>query len=146
MRPNGPRQASNVRLGWAPCEATAATGRPIRTNASYACGVNPAAPARRALLALPIVALALVLAGCSGSSTTDCGLDGCTIAFPRSGEAAVSVLGIEAKLVGVQNDVADIEVAGQRVRVPVGAETRAAGFTVGVERLTSSEVVVRVRP
>lgn len=107
----------------------------------------PATPVRRALLALSTVALALVLAGCGGgTSTTDCGLNGCTIAFPRSGEAAVSVLGIEAKLVGVQNDVADIEVAGQRVRVPVGAETEAAGFTVGVESVTASEVVVRVRP
>lgn len=108
--------------------------------------MNPAPPVRRALLTLSTVALALVLAGCGGSSTTDCGLNGCTIAFPRSGEAAVSVLGIEAKLIGVQNDVADIEVAGQRVRVPVGAETQAAGFTVGVERVTASEVVVRVRP
>ncbi|MGD9985389.1 hypothetical protein [Pseudonocardia sp.] len=103
-------------------------------------------PTRRASLGLATVALALALAGCGGSSSTDCGLDGCTIAFPRSGEAAVSVLGIQAKLVGVRNDVADIEVAGQRVRVPVGAETQAAGFTVGVESVTASEVVVRVRP
>ncbi|GAY09131.1 hypothetical protein [Pseudonocardia sp. N23] len=104
-------------------------------------------PARRASLGLVGVALALVLSGCGGgSSTTDCGLNGCTIAFPRSGEAAVSVLGIEAELVGVQNDVAEIVVAGQRVRVPVGAETEAGGFTVGVESVTASEVVVRVRP
>ena len=102
---------------------------------------------RRAALGLATVAVALVLTSCGGgSSTTDCGLNGCTIAFPRSGEAAVSVLGIEARLLGVQDDIADIEVAGQRVRVPVGAETEAAGFTVGVESVTASEVVVSVRP
>jgi hypothetical protein len=102
----------------------------------------------RTRLALAAAALTLALAGCGGGggSTTDCGLDGCTVSFPRSGEAAVSVLGVEARLVSVQDQVAEIVVAGQTVRVPVGAETEAAGFTVGVERVTESEVVVRVRP
>ncbi|GAA4538319.1 hypothetical protein [Pseudonocardia xishanensis] len=102
---------------------------------------------RRLRPALAALALALVLAGCGGGgSSTDCGLDGCTVTFARSGETAVSVLGIEARLVGVQDQVAEIAVAGQTVRVPVGAETRAGGFTVGVESLTDSAVVVRVRP
>lgn len=102
----------------------------------------------RLALAALTSALTVALAGCGGGggSTTDCGLDGCTIAFPRSGEAAVSVLGVEARLVGVQDQVAEIAVAGQTVRVPVGAETEAAGFTVGVEEVTDSQVVVRVRP
>ena len=102
---------------------------------------------RRLRLALAVPLIAAALAGCGGGgSNTDCGLDGCTVTFPRSGEAAVSVLGVEARLVGVQDQVAEIVVAGQTVRVPVGAETQAARFTVGVERMTDSEVVVRVRP
>ncbi|WP_181782168.1 hypothetical protein [Pseudonocardia pini] len=101
----------------------------------------------RLKLALAASVLTLALAGCGGgASSTDCGLDGCTVTFPRSGEAAVSVLGIEARLVNVQDQVAEIVVAGQQVRVPVGAETEAAGFTVGVVSVTDTEVVVRVRP
>ncbi|MGH3586085.1 MAG: hypothetical protein ACRDQ0_07145 [Pseudonocardia sp.] len=90
-------------------------------------------------------ALAFV-AGCGGSgSQTDCGLDGCTVTFPRSGEATVSVLGIDARLVGVQEGTAQLEVAGQQISVPVGGETEAAGFMVGVEQVTDTEVIVRVR-
>jgi hypothetical protein len=93
------------------------------------------------------VLTALVLAtGCGGgNSQTDCGLDGCTITFPRSGEAAVSVLGVEARLVGVQDGAAQLEVAGQQITVPVGGETNAGNFTVAVEQVTDTEVVVRVR-
>ncbi len=93
------------------------------------------------------VLTALVLAtGCGGgNSQTDCGLDGCTITFPRSGEAAVSVLGVEARLVGVQDGAAQLEVAGQQITVPVGGEANAGNFTVAVEQVTDTEVVVRVR-
>lgn len=87
----------------------------------------------------------LVACGQGGSSTS-CGIDGCAITFPRSGAAAVSVLGVEARLVGVQNGTAELLVAGQRVTVPVGGQTEAGGFTVGVEKVTDTEVVVRVRP
>ena len=55
------------------------------------------------------------------------------------------MLGVQARLVGVQDGTAELEVAGQRVTVPVGGQTEAAGFTVGVERVTDKEVVVRVR-
>jgi hypothetical protein len=34
----------------------------------------------------------------------------------------------------------------QQVTVPVGGQADAGGFTVGVERVTEREVVVRVRP
>lgn len=89
---------------------------------------------------------ALVLtAGCGGGSNVDCGLDGCTVTFPRSGDTVVSVLGVEARLVGVQDGTAQLEVAGQQITVPVGGQTEAGGFTVGVEQLTDTEVVVRVR-
>lgn len=96
---------------------------------------------------LSILTAAVLVAGCGGQgSQTDCGLDGCTITFPRGGETSVSVLGIEAQLVGVQNGTAQLQVAGQTVTVPVGGEANADGFTVGVESVTDSEVVVRVRP
>ena len=99
------------------------------------------APVLTALTALVLVT------GCGGQgSQTDCGLDGCTVTFPRSGAAAVSVLGIEARVVGVEGGTAQLEVAGQQITVPVGGETQAQGFTVGVERVTDAEVVVRVRP
>jgi hypothetical protein len=102
---------------------------------------------RRAVLSVMSVLAALVLvAGCGGQgSQTQCGLDGCTVTFPRSGPATVSVLGVEARLVGVQNGNAELEVAGQQITVPVGGETQAGGFTVGVEQVTDTEVVVRVR-
>ena len=102
---------------------------------------------RRVAAVLLAVLLAGAGAGCaSAGSQTQCGVDGCTITFPRDGETAVSVLGIEARLLGVQDGAATIEVAGQRVSVPVGGQTEAGGFTIGVERLTDTEVVVRVRP
>jgi hypothetical protein len=96
--------------------------------------------------AFAALATAFLVAGCATAGTqTDCGLDGCTVTFPRSGDTSVSVLGVQARLVGVQDGTAELEVAGQRVTVPVGGQTQAGGFTVGVERVTDKEVVVRVR-
>jgi len=96
--------------------------------------------------AFAALATALLVAGCATAGTqTNCGLDGCTVTFPRSGDTSVSVLGVQARLVGVQDGTAELEVAGQRVTVPVGGQTDAGGFTVGVERVTDKEVVVRVR-
>jgi len=100
---------------------------------------------RQFVLAVPLVAF--LIGGCgAGGSNTDCGVDGCTITFPRSGDTSVSVLGVQARLVGVQNGTAELAVAGQTVTVPVGGETQAGGFTVGVEQVTDQTVVVRVRP
>jgi len=98
-------------------------------------------------MSVMFVLTAIVLvAGCgSGGTQTDCGLDGCTVTFPRSGDATVSVLGIEARLVGVQEGTAQLEVAGQQVTVPVGGEANAGNFTVVVEQVTDTEVIVRVR-
>jgi hypothetical protein len=102
---------------------------------------------RRAVLSvMPVLAALALVAGCGGQgSQVDCGLDGCTVTFPRSGDVAVSVLGVDARLVGVQDGTAQLEVAGQQVTVPVGGETQAGGFTVGVEQVTDTEVIVRVR-
>jgi hypothetical protein len=96
--------------------------------------------------AFAALATAFLVAGCATAGTqTNCGLDGCTVTFPRSGDTSVSVLGVQARLVGVQDGTAELEVAGQRVTFPVGGQTQAGGFTVGVERVTDKEVVVRVR-
>jgi hypothetical protein len=95
---------------------------------------------------MSVLAALVLVAGCGGGgSNVDCGLDGCTVTFPRSGDVVVSVLGVEARLVGVQEGTAQLEVAGQQITVPVGGETEAGGFMVGVDRVTDSEVVVRVR-
>ncbi len=92
-----------------------------------------------------VIVTGFVLAGCGGAgSNTNCGIDGCTINFPRSGETAVSVLGVSARLVGVEQGQAQLEVAGQSISVPVGGESQAQGFTVAVESVTDSEVIVRV--
>lgn len=102
---------------------------------------------RRSVSSLISLLLAgLVLVGCGGQgSRTDCGLDGCTVTFPRSGDVAVSVLGVQARLVEVRDSTARLEIAGQQVSVPVGGETEAGGLKVGVERLTDTDVVVRLR-
>jgi hypothetical protein len=100
----------------------------------------------RALLA-PVIALAVgvgALAGCGGSGKASCGTDGCTVTFPRSGQAEVSVLGVTARLVRVDADIAQVEVAGQTVMVPVGGQTQVAGLVVRVDQITDSQVVVRV--
>lgn len=100
---------------------------------------------RQFVLVVPLVAF--LVGGCgAGGSHTNCGVDGCTITFPRSGDTSVSVLGVQARLVGVQNGTAELAVAGQTVTMPVGGETQAGRFTVGVEQVTDQKVVVRVRP
>jgi hypothetical protein len=136
-----------------------ADGGPVRMRSRPGKGrpgtgqIGPAGPydlimtRRAAALVLTALTALVLAAGCGGGgSQTECGLDGCTITFPRSGAAAVSVLGIEARVVGVEGGTAELEIAGQRVTVPVGGETQVQGFTVGVERVTDTEVVVRIRP
>ena len=99
-------------------------------------------------LAVPFVALALVfgaLVGCGGGgSNTSCGLNGCTVTFSRSGGSEVSVLGVTARLVSVEGGVAQVQVAGQTVTVPVGGQTEAGGLIVRVEQITDTEVVLRI--
>jgi hypothetical protein len=99
------------------------------------------------LLVAFLLAAGLALAGCGGQGAdTQCGVDGCAVTFDRTGPAEVSVLGVTARLAGVEGDVARIEVAGQTVTVPVGGEAQVGGFTVRVESVTDTAVVVRVRP
>jgi hypothetical protein len=42
--------------------------------------------------------------------------------------------------------VARIEVAGQTVEVPVGGQAEVGGFTVQVQEVTDTQVIVRVAP
>jgi hypothetical protein len=105
-------------------------------------------PLRR-LIATMLAVLAFAVGGataCGGGegSQTNCSLSGCTVTFQRNGPAEVSVLGVKAKLASVDGDNVTLEVAGQTVTVPVGGEAAANGFTVGVERVTDTEVVARI--
>jgi hypothetical protein len=105
-------------------------------------------PAFHRAVATALTVLALALGGataCGGKGTdTNCSVDGCTVTFQRSGNSQVSILGVQARLLGVEGGVARLEVAGQTVTVPVGGEAAADGFSVRVERLTDTEVVVRI--
>ena len=94
-------------------------------------------------LVVPLVALAVALSGCGGRGTS-CGTNGCTVTFERTGTSEVSVLGVTARLVRVDADIAQVEVAGQTVMVPVGGQTEVAGLVVRVEQITDSQVVVRI--
>jgi len=112
--------------------------------------VNALLPRLRRGTAVTVLALALAcgsLAGCSGGGgggNTSCGVDGCTVTFPRSGSAEVSVLGVTARLVRVDADIAQVEVAGRTVMVPVGGQTQVGGLVVRVEQITDQQVVIRV--
>ncbi|MGH4025748.1 MAG: hypothetical protein ACRDRV_14325 [Pseudonocardiaceae bacterium] len=93
-----------------------------------------------------VLGLVLGTTACGGGegSQTNCSLSGCTVTFQRSGPSEVSVLGIKAKLAGVEGDNVTLEVAGQTVTVPVGGEASANGFTVRIERVTDTEVVALI--
>jgi len=114
--------------------------------------VNALLPRLRRGTAVTVLALVLAggsLAGCSGSGgggNTSCAVDGCTVTFPRSGSAEVSVLGVSARLVRVDADIAQIEVAGQTVQVPVGGQTEVGGFVVRVQEVNDQQVVVKISP
>lgn len=99
-----------------------------------------------ALLALLVLTLGGATACSSQDSQPDCSLSGCTVTFQRTGSTEASILGVKAKLIGVEGSNATLEVAGQTVTVPVGGEAAADGFTVGVEQVTDTEVVVRITP
>lgn len=98
------------------------------------------------LLALLVLTLGGTTACSSQDSQTNCSLSGCTVTFQRTGSTEASILGIKAKLIGVEGSNATLEVAGQTVTLPVGGEAAADGFTVRVEQVTDTEVVVRIAP
>lgn len=104
-------------------------------------------PVRRAAGLLAGLAFgAALLAGCSSQgASTDCGLDACTVTFNRGVEASASILGVEAKLVGVQGNQVTVEVAGEQLSLTTGQQaTDAGGFQVSLDSVTDQQVVVRV--
>ena len=51
---------------------------------------------------------------------------------------------MSARLVRVDADIAQIEVAGQTVMVPVGGQTEVGGLVVRVQEINDQQVVVKV--
>ncbi|NKY25343.1 hypothetical protein [Nocardia gamkensis] len=103
----------------------------------------------RRLVAVSFFALMVPLgvAACTteGPGTkTDCALSGCTVTFARGVDAKASILGIEAKLVGVNGNLVTLSVGGQEVTVPVGETRSADGSTVAVQEVTDDKVVVKI--
>ena len=84
------------------------------------------------------------LSACS-SDNVECSTNACTVTFDRGVEAESSVLGVEVKLLGVDNGVVRLDVGGTTVSVPVDGSTQAQGFDITVQKVTDSEVVVRIQ-
>ncbi|MDG6103497.1 hypothetical protein Daura_35625 [Dactylosporangium aurantiacum] len=98
-------------------------------------------------LATVAAALAIgvgALTACS-SDNVDCTTNACTVTFDRGVEAESSVLGVDVKLVGVDNGVVKVDVGGTTVSVPVDGSTQAQGFDITVQKVTDSQVVIRVQ-
>lgn len=98
---------------------------------------------------LATVAAALViglggLTACS-SDNVSCSTNACTVTFDRGVEAESSVLGVKVKLVGVDNGVVKVKVSGTTVSVPVDGSAQAQGFDISVQKVTDSQVVIRVQ-
>ncbi|MCZ7419791.1 hypothetical protein O7605_09710 [Verrucosispora sp. WMMA2121] len=89
---------------------------------------------------------AALLAGCSSEgASTDCGLDACTVTFDGGVDARANILGVEARLVETQDDVATIEVAGEQLSLTVGQQAAdVGGLAVTLDSVTDSEVKVRI--
>ena len=84
------------------------------------------------------------LSACS-SDNVECSTNACTVTFDRGVEAKSSVLGVDVKLLGVENGVVRLDVGGTTVSVPVDGSTEAQGFDITVQKVTDSEVVVRIQ-
>ncbi|GAB3983178.1 hypothetical protein GCM10027615_67680 [Plantactinospora veratri] len=102
---------------------------------------------RRAAGLLAGLALGVaVMAGCSSEgASTDCGLDACTVTFKQGVDAQTSILGVEAKLIGVDGDKVTIEVAGEQLALTVGQQaTEVGGLYATVQSADQEQVVVRI--
>ena len=103
-------------------------------------------PLRRAASLLIATFLAgTALVGCGGEGTsTQCSLNSCTVTFQRGVDAHVNILGAELRLLGVTGDQANLEVAGQQVRLQVNQRTQVGGFDVSLQEVTEQQVVVQI--
>jgi hypothetical protein len=105
---------------------------------------------RRRIAALALTATlfgAGALAGCSGEGAdVDCNLNSCTVTMDRGVDAQASVLGVDIKLTGVANDQVTLDVEGNSVSIPVGANgsTEVGGLNVTVQEVTGDKVVLQV--
>jgi len=108
--------------------------------------IIPPVARRAAAVAVSLTIGIAVLAGCGSEGTsTDCGVDACTVTFQRGVDAKASVLGVEARLVRVEGDRATVEIAGEQLTLTVGQQsTEAGGFYVTLESVTDSEAKVRI--
>ncbi|MEV0562806.1 hypothetical protein [Dactylosporangium sp. NPDC050588] len=98
-------------------------------------------------LATVAAALAIglgALTACSSDNVT-CSTSACTVTFDRGVEAESKVLGVEVKLISVDNGNVKVDVGGTTVSVPVDGSAEAQGFTIAVQSVTDSQVVVRVQ-
>ncbi|MDM4718393.1 hypothetical protein QTQ03_01855 [Micromonospora sp. WMMA1363] len=88
----------------------------------------------------------LVLAGCSSEgASTDCGLNGCAVTFDRGVDARTSVLGVDVKLVGAQDDQVTVEVAGEQLTLTTGQQAvEVGGVSVTLDTVTDRQVTVRI--
>ncbi|GAA3286448.1 MULTISPECIES: hypothetical protein [Dactylosporangium] len=84
------------------------------------------------------------LTACS-TDNVDCTTSACTVTFDRGVEAESSVLGVDVKLVGVENGQVKLDVGGTVVSVPVDGSSQANGFDISVQKVTDAEVVVRIQ-
>jgi hypothetical protein len=103
----------------------------------------------RGRAAAPIAGLVLgaaLLGGCeSQGADTSCSVDSCTVTFDRSADAKASVLGVEAKLIGVEGDQVTVEVAGQQVTLTAGqAATQVGDFQVSLEKVDDKQVTIKI--
>lgn len=100
----------------------------------------------RAILALCAFLGVLTLVGCDDgeNTSTDCGLNQCTVTFDRGVDANARVLGVEVTLVRVDGDVATLEVAGEPVQVSVDQSTGVGPVTVSLREITDDAVKVRI--
>lgn len=87
-----------------------------------------------------------VLTGCSSEgASVDCGIDACIVTFDRGVEASVNILGVEARLIGVEGDLVTIEVAGERLSLTRDQQAvQVAGVWVSVHSANSEQVAIRV--
>jgi len=101
----------------------------------------------RVVLSLLLATAGAALAGCSGDGAdVSCNLESCTVTMDRGVDAKATVLGVEVKLLAVADEQLSLEVAGQKVSVPVNAttSTEAGGLEVKVQKVTGDQVVLQV--
>jgi hypothetical protein len=101
---------------------------------------------RAAALIAGLALGAALLGGCeSQGAETSCSVDSCTVTFDRSADAKASVLGVEAKLIGVEGDQVTVEVAGEQVTLTAGqAATEVGGLQVSLEKVDDKQVTIKI--